>query len=103
MLKLHILESNEIVVDERFKPEEPKVDPCKAYTDECNTMRCPYGQMKSLENSGCVRCTCSDPCEETLCENNFKCVIGAYRDSDTGETKFRAECRIGMNIIYFVI
>ncbi|PSN47564.1 hypothetical protein C0J52_19332 [Blattella germanica] len=81
------------VIDVESPPEKPEEDPCLNARLECNTLRCPYGVEKYLDNTYCERCQCHDPCKDQICPGGTECAVDLFRNPRTGSTEFRAACR----------
>jgi papilin len=75
------------------QPERPQHRPdgdCERYIRHCESLRCPYGILKSYDGE-CERCECEDPCASFDCPIDSKCSVD-LRDQD-GESVFVAVCR----------
>lgn len=63
---------------------------CEAARRECGTLRCPYGEARKVDASGCERCSCYDPCEGMVCHPGQQCGIELVREATM---QFRPVCR----------
>ncbi|XP_069673465.1 papilin isoform X4 [Periplaneta americana] len=84
-------QANEIDVDSG--PEKPDEDKCHSAKLHCNTLHCPYGVERFVDNDDCVGCRCHDPCRDHVCHDDTQCSVDLHRNPQTGDTEFRAVCR----------
>ena len=70
--------------------DTPSGGNCDAFVRHCNSLRCPYGLLKSYD-SGCERCECEDPCMDYDCPIDSKCSVDITDQG--GETVFVPVCR----------
>lgn len=71
-------------------PERPEETSCEQFIRHCDSLRCPYGLLKSYDGS-CERCECEDPCANHECQIDSKCKVD-ISDHD-GDTVFVPVCR----------
>lgn len=72
------------------QPESVGETNCEHFIRHCDSLRCPYGLLKSYDGS-CERCECEDPCLNHECQIDSKCSVD-LTDHD-GETVFVPVCR----------
>lgn len=75
------------------RPQEPESrfgDNCEQFARHCDSLRCPYGILKSYDGE-CERCDCEDPCKEYDCPIDSKCSVDVT--DQRGETIFVPVCR----------
>ncbi|CRL07350.1 CLUMA_CG020329, isoform A [Clunio marinus] len=75
-------------VDSRVQPERER--DCDQYIRHCESLRCPYGLLKSYD-AGCEQCECEDPCAEYECPIDSKCSVDV--SDQEGVTVFVPVCR----------
>lgn len=63
---------------------------CDSFITHCNTLRCPYGLLKSYDGV-CERCECEDPCKDYDCPIDSKCSVDVQDQG--GATVFVPVCR----------
>lgn len=63
---------------------------CEHFVRHCNSLRCPYGILKSYDGS-CERCECEDPCADYECPIDSKCSVDIT--DQEGATVFVPVCR----------
>lgn len=72
-------------------------DLCQLQLEQCHSLQCPYGESRDYDATGCVVCSCQNPCEQHDCPNGSICAVD-YRPGDE-ENAFFPVCRQG-NIIF---
>lgn len=83
--------ANEVDVDEPHT--KPEVNPCTPYQEECVSLVCPYGTEGYVDNNGCNRCQCHDPCRHANCEDGTQCVIEINQYARADQSQYIAVCR----------
>ncbi|KAK8752574.1 hypothetical protein OTU49_006287 [Cherax quadricarinatus] len=71
----------------------PVSDQCSDALLTCQLLQCPYGVQRSVDNEGCDRCSCYDPCDQVQCRNGTQCAIDIAAGDSSGETTYTAICR----------
>ncbi|XP_048486291.1 papilin isoform X3 [Plutella xylostella] len=67
---------------------------CDAQARECAEIKCPFGVDKTVGEDNCERCTCKEHlCAGQVCPAGQRCVLDAYRDPVTQESRYNADCR----------
>ncbi|XP_017784218.1 PREDICTED: papilin isoform X2 [Nicrophorus vespilloides] len=60
-------------IDSELPTEVPNL--CLEEQETCNTMKCAYGRKSSIDENMCTKCSCYDPCEGQVCDENSQCGV----------------------------
>ncbi|XP_044730136.1 papilin isoform X2 [Chrysoperla carnea] len=66
--------------------------PCRAQTAHCESLKCPYGVERRIDEIGCEECLCYDPCREQVCPSGSRCVVDLKYENRT--TIPMPQCRL---------
>uniref|UniRef100_A0A8D9BTP0 Papilin n=1 Tax=Cacopsylla melanoneura TaxID=428564 RepID=A0A8D9BTP0_9HEMI len=83
-------------VDPSPSPSPQPEDPCASATAECRSVfNCQYGVERWLNQHGCERCRCNDPCanDHPGCPSDSRCAVDPVRNPDSRDTQYIAVCR----------
>lgn len=85
--------------------DEPvRKNPCDAYHEECQTIRCPYGTEGFVDQDDCNRCRCYDPCRGAQCPTGTRCAIDLNPNAaQPNQTQFVPVCRPGEQILFYYL
>lgn len=89
---MSIVSANEIDIDiKTYKKLCAEVSNCSVMTD------CEYGIERWVDSNGCENCRCHNPCitSGTQCSENTTCAVVLHKNEQTGDTEYRAVCRLG--------
>lgn len=92
-------------------PEIPS-DTCEASILRCRELteeatKCPYGLERWVNAFDCEDCRCYNPCltgpnQESMCPSDYQCIVDVIT-TDSGDTKYKASCRPGTNLLCYYI